>query len=332
MFVIHWFEVAFLLTLVYFPRPGNPKHSSSILHGNCSPQAKPTHSHTHTVMVILLSDWTQMVMKGVVLKLQSGCCKPPTLCGYTFVNPTYWTGPNNTAADLDCLMWSNEQTQLCYACESCKAGLLASLRSEWRRADLILAVTLVGLICVYLIGCCWAFSCSKREEDPCRRHKQRHQESWNVFTFLTRCGVPCLRTFSSKFNFPRIIAVVACLLFKQVRAAFGWEKPKHKTMILGAPKVVWFYFSLVLVGAVIVGPGWPETLLVGVAILGWVKSGWLSVSGLHSEIQSKPNLFFKCVKKSEPVPVVGWVELTYFDRLFVAGQPILTHMTHLFFF
>ncbi|KAJ8633850.1 hypothetical protein MRB53_027186 [Persea americana] len=107
--------------------------------------------------------------------IQSGCCKPPTLCGYTFVNPTYWTSPNNTGADIDCLMWSNEQTQLCYACDSCKAGLLASLKSEWRRADLILAVTLVGLICVYLIGCCWAFSSAKKE-DPCRRHKQSHEQ------------------------------------------------------------------------------------------------------------------------------------------------------------
>ncbi|XP_058086292.1 protein TORNADO 2-like [Magnolia sinica] len=102
--------------------------------------------------------------------LQSGCCKPPTLCGYTFVNPTYWISPINTAEDMDCLLWSNEQTQLCYACESCKAGLLANLKKEWRKADLILVLTLVGLIFVYLIGCC-AFRNAKTE-DLFRKYKQ----------------------------------------------------------------------------------------------------------------------------------------------------------------
>ncbi|XP_077234310.1 protein TORNADO 2-like [Tasmannia lanceolata] len=102
--------------------------------------------------------------------IQSGCCKPPTLCGFTFVNPTYWISPIDTAIDMDCLLWSNEQTQLCYGCDSCKAGLLANLKREWRRADLILVFTLVALICVYLIGCC-AFRNAKTEE-LFRKYKQ----------------------------------------------------------------------------------------------------------------------------------------------------------------
>ncbi|XP_043715318.1 protein TORNADO 2 [Telopea speciosissima] len=102
--------------------------------------------------------------------LQSGCCKPPTQCGYTFVNPTYWISPIYTAADMDCLQWSNDQTQLCYACDSCKAGLLANLKKEWRRVDVILVITLIALICVYLMGCC-AFRNAKTE-DLFRRYKQ----------------------------------------------------------------------------------------------------------------------------------------------------------------
>ncbi|KAB5573875.1 TETRASPANIN/PERIPHERIN-RELATED [Salix viminalis] len=105
-----------------------------------------------------------------ITPLQSGCCKPPTLCGYTFVNPTYWISPINNAADMDCLQWNNDQTQLCYGCDSCKAGLLANLKGEWRRADIILMVTLVALICVYLIGCC-AFRNAKTE-DLFRKYKQ----------------------------------------------------------------------------------------------------------------------------------------------------------------
>ncbi|KAL6544023.1 Protein TORNADO 2 [Orobanche gracilis] len=85
--------------------------------------------------------------------LQSGCCKPPTECAYTFVNPTYWISPINNAADMDCLQWSNDQTQLCYSCDSCKAGLLANLKKEWRKAYILLAITLVALIFISLSGC-----------------------------------------------------------------------------------------------------------------------------------------------------------------------------------
>ncbi|XP_040989607.1 protein TORNADO 2-like [Juglans microcarpa x Juglans regia] len=96
--------------------------------------------------------------------LQSGCCKPPTECGYTFVNPTYWISPINTAADMDCLQWNNEQTQLCYNCNSCKAGLLANIKKEWRRADIILLITLMALISVYLVAGCCAFRNAKTED------------------------------------------------------------------------------------------------------------------------------------------------------------------------
>lgn len=101
---------------------------------------------------------------------QSGCCKPPTQCGYTFVNPTYWISPISITSDMDCVLWSNNQTQLCYSCSSCKAGLLANLRKEWRRADLILVVTLLALVCVYVMGC-YALRTAKTDE-LFRRYKQ----------------------------------------------------------------------------------------------------------------------------------------------------------------
>ncbi|KNA13719.1 hypothetical protein SOVF_113900 [Spinacia oleracea] len=102
--------------------------------------------------------------------IQTGCCKPPTACGYTFINPTFWISPIDTAADMDCLSWNNEQNQLCYSCESCKAGLLASLARQWRKANIILIITLIALICVYLVGCC-AFRNAKTEE-IFRKYKQ----------------------------------------------------------------------------------------------------------------------------------------------------------------
>ncbi|XP_010526407.1 PREDICTED: tetraspanin-2 [Tarenaya hassleriana] len=105
-----------------------------------------------------------------ITPLQSGCCKPPTACGYSFVNPTVWQNPTNMAADGDCYIWNNDQSQLCYNCNSCKGGLLGNLRREWRKANVILIVTVVVLIWVYLIACS-AFR-NAQTEDLFRRYKQ----------------------------------------------------------------------------------------------------------------------------------------------------------------
>ncbi|PPE02636.1 hypothetical protein GOBAR_DD00335 [Gossypium barbadense] len=104
--------------------------------------------------------------------IQYGCCMPPAECGYSYINPTYWLTPNNTAASMDCLQWSNDQMQLCFHCDSCKAGLLANLTKEWRSVDIILFITLVVLICMYLIGFCFALRKSKTGDTSPRRHKQ----------------------------------------------------------------------------------------------------------------------------------------------------------------
>ncbi|XP_047338981.1 tetraspanin-2-like [Impatiens glandulifera] len=95
--------------------------------------------------------------------IQSGCCKPPTSCGYQFVNPTMWISPFNMGGDPDCSVWSNDQRQLCYNCESCKAGLLGNLRYEWRKVNVAIMVAVVVLIFVYMIGCI-AFKNSQNED------------------------------------------------------------------------------------------------------------------------------------------------------------------------
>lgn len=85
--------------------------------------------------------------------MQSGCCKPPSVCGHVYVSPTVWTSPARPAADPDCGLWSNDPAQLCYECESCRAGLLAALRSQWHRANIALVVATVALVFLYLVGC-----------------------------------------------------------------------------------------------------------------------------------------------------------------------------------
>ncbi|KAF7124591.1 hypothetical protein RHSIM_Rhsim12G0146100 [Rhododendron simsii] len=87
---------------------------------------------------------------------QSGCCKPPTYCGFDYKNATLWTVPKTGPAvpDTDCTTWSNNQEALCYDCKSCKAGILANLKKEWRLLAVINTCILVFVILVYSVGCC----------------------------------------------------------------------------------------------------------------------------------------------------------------------------------
>lgn len=55
--------------------------------------------------------------------------------------------------DPDCIQWSNDQQQLCYQCNSCKAGVLASLRHSWRKVSVINVIMLIALVIVYVVGC-----------------------------------------------------------------------------------------------------------------------------------------------------------------------------------
>ncbi|XP_059634839.1 tetraspanin-2 isoform X1 [Cornus florida] len=102
--------------------------------------------------------------------LQSGCCKPPTICGYQYANPTMWINPVNPMSDVDCSIWNNDPNQLCYGCDSCKAGLLGNLRKEWRKANVILIVAVVVLIWVYLIAC--SALKNAQTEELFRRYKE----------------------------------------------------------------------------------------------------------------------------------------------------------------
>lgn len=74
------------------------------------------------------------------------------MCGYQYVNPITWINPTNPIGDVDCIIWNNDPNQLCYNCDSCKAGVLGNLRKEWKEANVILIVAIVALIFLYLIA------------------------------------------------------------------------------------------------------------------------------------------------------------------------------------
>ncbi|GLT52898.1 hypothetical protein SLA2020_262070 [Shorea laevis] len=88
--------------------------------------------------------------------IQSGCCKPPSYCGFIYKNGTLWEVPKSgpAVADSDCTTWSNEKEKLCLDCKSCKVGVLGNIRKEWRRLAILNCCLLVLLTFVYCIGCC----------------------------------------------------------------------------------------------------------------------------------------------------------------------------------
>ncbi|KAE8669855.1 Tetraspanin-6 [Hibiscus syriacus] len=91
--------------------------------------------------------WTPLdYVNNVMTPVQSGCCKPPTSCNYNMVTMV--------AQNPDCYRWNNAPTVLCYECDSCKAGVLESVRRDWHKLSVLNIVMLLLLIGIYSIGCC----------------------------------------------------------------------------------------------------------------------------------------------------------------------------------
>ncbi|GAB2246923.1 hypothetical protein Droror1_Dr00006805 [Drosera rotundifolia] len=86
--------------------------------------------------------------------IQSGCCKPPTDCGFQYVSPTVWDVGTTNSTDSDCALWNNNQSELCFSCQSCKAGVLQNIKTDWKKVAIVNIIFLIFLIMVYTVGCC----------------------------------------------------------------------------------------------------------------------------------------------------------------------------------
>lgn len=105
-------------------------------------------------MVNGVPETADMFYSRKLAPIQSGCCKPPTECGFTYWNETVWypVGSSSVGLNMDCSRWNNDQSWLCYACDSCKAGVLASLRNSWRKVSVINIVVLIVLVILYVVA------------------------------------------------------------------------------------------------------------------------------------------------------------------------------------
>ncbi|KAL5544832.1 hypothetical protein UlMin_008616 [Ulmus minor] len=97
--------------------------------------------------------------------IQSGCCKPPSYCGFEYKNATFWEVPKSGPAvpDSDCTTWRNDEGKLCFDCKSCKAGVLANIRKEWRHFAIFNSCVVVVIILIYSVGSC-AVTSNKRDK------------------------------------------------------------------------------------------------------------------------------------------------------------------------
>ncbi|XP_044472072.1 tetraspanin-8-like [Mangifera indica] len=110
----------------------------------------------------LINDTVEKFYSENLSSIQSGCCKPSNDCGFTYVSPTNWTATSTTSSNPDCKAWSNDITVLCYNCQSCKAGLLDQVKTDWKKVAIVNIVFLIVLIIFYSIGCC-AFRNNRRD-------------------------------------------------------------------------------------------------------------------------------------------------------------------------
>eukprot|EP00246_Nothoceros_aenigmaticus_P016027 TRINITY_DN7012_c0_g1_i1.p1 TRINITY_DN7012_c0_g1~~TRINITY_DN7012_c0_g1_i1.p1 ORF type:complete len:273 (+),score=23.88 TRINITY_DN7012_c0_g1_i1:232-1050(+) len=107
-------------------------------------------------------DTFDSIANASLSSVQSGCCEPPSECGFSYSGSNTWTRGTSTSANSDCTTWSNNSELLCFNCDSCKAGVLNTVKHDWRVVGGVNVAVLVVLIAVYTIGC-YAYKNVRRE-------------------------------------------------------------------------------------------------------------------------------------------------------------------------
>ncbi|KAJ7518159.1 hypothetical protein O6H91_21G057300 [Diphasiastrum complanatum] len=115
--------------------------------------------------------------KATLSPAQSGCCKPPSVCGYVFQNATMWISPLNLDIDTDCRTWNNNQSQLCFSCNSCRAGVLYNIKHDWRKVAAVNITVFIFLIVIYAVSCA-AFRNARQEDHHNGYRKHRFEQGY----------------------------------------------------------------------------------------------------------------------------------------------------------
>ncbi|XP_021741815.1 tetraspanin-8-like [Chenopodium quinoa] len=84
--------------------------------------------------------------------IESGCCKPPLDCNFSFSSPTIWIKPSNgTYSNPDCYEWENDPKKLCYNCQVCKLGYVQELKKAWTISGIFVVTALLFFVSGFML-------------------------------------------------------------------------------------------------------------------------------------------------------------------------------------
>ncbi|KAI5064862.1 hypothetical protein GOP47_0019557 [Adiantum capillus-veneris] len=97
----------------------------------------------------------QELKHATLSPLEAGCCTPPSECGYSPKNATFYILQSPPlSSHKDCMIYKNNIAIKCYNCDSCKGVIAHYLRKEWRIIALVNIVMFTMLIVLYSIAYC----------------------------------------------------------------------------------------------------------------------------------------------------------------------------------
>ncbi|GJP65125.1 hypothetical protein CLOP_g22036 [Closterium sp. NIES-67] len=118
---------------------------------------------------------------------ESGCCRPPIECGYRQMTATIFMQEGPPHSDNpDCTAYSMANATMCFACDSCRAGVAEYVKREWMKVGYLLLAFTIILTSICVFGCCATYNVEVEEEEPLElemlakptRHKSRRRVTW----------------------------------------------------------------------------------------------------------------------------------------------------------
>ncbi|KAH7446205.1 hypothetical protein KP509_01G045000 [Ceratopteris richardii] len=119
-----------------------------------------------------------------------GCCLPPSACDIQYTgaqvrNHMIMGGPyvygvtndyevphvdgHHMGIDIhaytrDCPKWNSDPYQLCYNCDTCKAGVIQANMSRWKKIGIMYVVLVMIMVCNYALFSCYGFVREKADK------------------------------------------------------------------------------------------------------------------------------------------------------------------------
>ncbi|KAH7446206.1 hypothetical protein KP509_01G045000 [Ceratopteris richardii] len=136
------------------------------------------------------SNTTHRIAIEGLTPIQKGCCLPPSACDIQYTgaqvrNHMIMGGPyvygvtndyevphvdgHHMGIDIhaytrDCPKWNSDPYQLCYNCDTCKAGVIQANMSRWKKIGIMYVVLVMIMVCNYALFSCYGFVREKADK------------------------------------------------------------------------------------------------------------------------------------------------------------------------